>query len=99
MRLILAAILAMGVCGQAWAWDDEGDERIFGNGRYRTMAEWQEAEEAKRQLESDRRQREFNDNEMLYNQERSLRMQEESLKIQKKRLELDEERTRRDGWR
>jgi hypothetical protein len=23
MRLILAAILAMGVCGQAWAWDDE----------------------------------------------------------------------------
>ena len=32
MRLILSAILAMGVCGQAWAWDDE-DKYPFGGSR------------------------------------------------------------------
>lgn len=88
---ILAAVIGLATCGQAWGWDDDEEPILYG-GRYRSMAEWQEAEEAKRQYESDRRQEQFIQNEMLYNQERSLRMQEESLKMQKKRLELEEER-------
>lgn len=89
---ILAAVIGLATCGQAWAWDDEEDEPILYGGQYRSMGEWKEAKESQRQYESDKRREQFIQNEMLYNQERSLRMQEESLKLQKKRLELDEQR-------
>jgi hypothetical protein len=98
MRRILAAILAMGVCGQAWAWDDEDGEPILYGGRYRSMAEWGEAEQMKQKIESDIRQRQMNETEMLWNQEQSLRNQKELLKIEKRRLELEEERARRQDY-
>ena len=91
-RWIFAALVGLTVNGQAWAWEDE--EPILYGGRYRSLAEQGEAEEAKRQYESDRRQQQMNESQMLWNQERALEMQEESLKIQKKRLELEEDRER-----
>lgn len=93
---IFAAVIGLSVSGQAWAWDD--DERIFGNGRYRTMAEWQDAEEIKRQIESDRTQRQFIENEMLWNQEESLRNQKKMLEIERERLEIEKERAFQDAW-
>jgi hypothetical protein len=94
MRRILAAILAMGVCGQAWAWDDEDQLIEVLKEQNRSY----EAEKAQRQWESDQRQREFNETEMLWNQEQSLRNQKELLKIEKRRLELEEERARRQDY-
>ncbi len=98
MRRILAAILAIGVCGQAWAWDDDDGEPILYGGRYRSMAEWQEADRMKEQIESDIRQRQMNESQMLWNQQESLETQKEMLKIEKRRLELEEERARRQDY-
>lgn len=94
---ILAAIIGLATCGQAWAWDDE--ERPFGNGRYGTMAEWREAMDAQEDLRRDRYQRQLNESQMLLNQEESLKNQKELLEIEKERLEMERERSRRDGWR
>lgn len=88
-RWIFAALVGLTVNGQAWAWDDEQEEPILLGGRYKTMAEWQEADEAKRQYESDRRRQQMNESQMLWNQERALEMQKESLEIERKRLELE----------
>lgn len=93
---IFAAAIGLSVSGQAWAWGD--DESMLFGGRYRSMAEWQDAEEIKRQIQSDRRQRQFNDNEMLWNQEQSLRNQKKMLEIERERLEIEKERAFQDAW-
>ena len=79
---IFAAIIGLACCGQAWAWDEE-EPLLFG-GRYRSMAEWDEAEQAAQRQYWRESERDWNERQMLRNQEKSLENQKKILRELKK---------------
>lgn len=83
---ILAAVIGLATCGQAWAWDDDA---LYGNPRGLTRAELERRE---RQREFDDMVDQMNQQQMVQNQKRSLKIQEQQLRIEKRRLELEEGR-------
>lgn len=88
---ILAAVIGLTVCGQAWARDDDWEDIPWGNGRYKTLSEFHKAKTDEIQRGIDQNYAESQRMQMLQQQTESLEVQKEMLKVEKERLELEQE--------